>query len=51
MIKLDKVWWNDIKQAGAELGQAQDNLKVIVDVRVEIQVKVGVEVEVEVNNY
>ena len=28
------------KQAGAELGQAQDKLKVIVDVGVEVQVKV-----------
>ena len=35
------------KQAGAELGQAQDKLKVIVGV----QVKVAAEVEVSVNHY
>ena len=35
------------KQAGAELGQAQDKLKVIV----EVQVKVAGEVEVSVNHY
>ena len=34
------------KQAGAELGQAQDKLKVKVDAGVEVQVKVGAEVEV-----
>ena len=37
-----RVW----QQAGAELGQAQDKLKVKVDVGVEVQVKVGAEVEV-----
>ena len=36
--------WNT--QAGAELGQAQDKLKVKVDAGVEVQVKVGAEVEV-----
>ena len=35
------------KQAGAELGQAQDKLKFIVGV----QVKVAAEVEVSVNHY
>ena len=35
-----------MKQAGAELGQAQDKLKVKVDAGVEVQVKVGAEVEV-----
>ena len=34
------------KQAGAELGQAQDKLQVIVEVWVEVQVKVGAEVQV-----
>ena len=34
------------KQAWAELGQAQDKLKVIVDVGITAQVKVGTEVEV-----
>ena len=34
------------KQAGAELGQAQDKLKVKVDAGVEVQVKVGAAVEV-----
>ena len=34
------------QQAGAELGQAQDKLKVKVDAGVEVQVKVGAEVEV-----
>ena len=38
-------------QAGAELGQAQDKLKVIVNAWVEVQVKVGVDVEFEVNHY
>ena len=42
---------NKIKQAGAELGQAQDKLKVIVDVGVEVQVKVGAEFEVSVHHY
>ena len=36
------------RQAGAELGQAQDQLKAIVDVGDEVQVKVGAEVEVSV---
>ena len=36
------------RQAGAELGQAQDKLKVIVNVGVEVQFKVGAEAEVEV---
>ena len=31
--------WSE--QAGAELGQAQDKLKAIVEVGVEVQVKVG----------
>ena len=35
----------------AELGQAQDKLKVIVDVGVEVQVKVGAEFEVSVHLY
>ena len=39
------------RQAGAELGQAQDKLKVKVDVGVEVQVKVRAEVEVKVNHY
>ena len=41
-IFLQKMW----QQAGAELGQAQDKLKVKVDAGVEVQVKVGDEVEV-----
>ena len=41
---------NKHKQAGAELGQAQDKLKVIVDVGVEVRIQVGVEVEVEINH-
>ena len=39
------------EQAGAELGQPQDKLKVIVDVGVEFHVKVGFEVEAQVNHY
>ena len=35
------------EQAGAELGQAQDKLKVIV----EVPVKIGADVEVSVNYY
>ena len=35
-----------IKQAGADLGQAQDKLKVKVYVGVEVQVKFGAEVKV-----
>ena len=40
-------YYKKVKQAGAELGQAQDKLKVIV----EVQVKVAGEVEVSVNHY
>ena len=38
--------FEEIRQAGAELGQAQDKLKVKVDAGVEVQGKVGAEVEV-----
>ena len=36
--KPHKVRGEEMKQAGAELGQAQDKLKVIVDVGVKVQV-------------
>ena len=42
MVELSKKG----KQTGAELSQAQDKLKVIVDVGVEVQVNVGAEVKV-----
>ena len=37
---------NYVKKAGAELGQAQDKLKVKVSVGVEVHVEVGAEVKV-----
>ena len=46
LVQLWLSWSFDNKQAGAELGQAQDKLKVKVDAGVEVQVKVGAEVEV-----
>ena len=44
---IGQYWTIQNKQAGAELGQAQDKLKVII----EVQVKVAAEVEVSVNHY
>ena len=45
-MKIPHILMKISKQAGAELGQAQDKLKVKVDAGVEVQVKVGAEVEV-----
>ena len=47
---FEAQFWKLLRQAGAELGQAQDKLKVIVDMGVEVKVKVGVEVEDRLDN-